>query len=325
MATVVQITRPGGPEVLTVAEVPVGEPGAGQVRLRHTAIGLNFIDIYYRTGLYQVPSYPSGLGQEGAGVITAVGPEVTGFAVGDRVAYGFSPLGAYATERLVPAACLVKLPDGIDDRSAAAMMLKGLTAQYLLRRTYRVKAGDTILFHAAAGGVGLIACQWAKALGATVIGTVGSAAKVALAKAHGCDHVIDNSQENFADRVREITGGQGVPVVYDSLGAATFNQSLDCLAPFGTMVSFGNSTGKVPPLDIGVLAAKGSLYVTRPTLATHAARRDLLEAGAKDLFDVVTSGQVRITINQEYPLAQAADAQRALESRQTTGSTVLLP
>lgn len=325
MATVIQVARPGGPEELAVTEIPVGDPGPGEVRLRQTAIGLNFIDIYFRTGLYQAPSYPSGLGQEGAGIITALGADVTGFAVGDRVAYGFGPLGAYATERLIPAACLVKLPEDVDDRTAAAIMLKGMTARYLLRQTYVVKPGDTVLIHAAAGGVGTIACQWAKALGATVIGTVGSPAKVALAKSHGCDHVIDNSKESFVDRVREITGGQGLPVVYDSLGAATFEQSLDCLRPFGTMVSFGNATGKVPPFDISLLAAKGSLYVTRPTLATHVAKRDLLDATAADLFNAVTSGKVRITINQEYSLVNVADAHRALESRRTTGSTVLIP
>lgn len=325
MATVVQVIRPGGPEVLRVDEATVAAPGPGQVRLRQTAVGLNFIDIYYRSGLYPVPAYPTGLGQEGAGVITAVGPDVTNFAVGDRVAYGFGPLGAYASERLLPASCLIKLPAGIDDRTAAAMMLKGLTAQYLLRRTYRVKAGDVVLFHAAAGGVGLIACQWAKALGATVIGTVGSAEKARLAAAHGCDHVIDYGREDFVARVRDITKGAGVPVVYDSLGAQTFEKSLDCLAPFGVMVSFGNSTGKVPPVDIGMLAAKGSLYVTRPTLATHVARRDLLDGAAAELFDAVTSNQVRIEVRQEWPLAQVAEAHRALEARQTTGSTVLLP
>ena len=318
-----RIHRSGGPEVLTWEEVTVPEPGAGEVKLRHTAIGVNFIDVYQRTGLYALP-HPFIGGQEGAGVVTAVGPGVTGFKAGDRVAYA-GPLGAYAEERLAPASKLVKLPDAIPDESAAAMMLKGMTAEYLLRRTYVVQAGDTILIHAAAGGVGLIACQWAKALGATVIGTVGSDEKAALARAHGCHHPIVTKRDDFVKAVKELTGGKGVPVVYDSIGKDTFDKSLDCLRPRGLMVLFGQSSGKVPPLDLGVLAPKGSLYVTRPTLGTYTASAEDLQLSSKALFEVVASGAVKINVNQRYALKDAQQAHRDLEARKTTGSTILLP
>lgn len=324
MPRAIRIHTPGGPEAMVLEEVAVGNPGAGEIRLRQTAIGLNFIDVYHRTGLYPVP-LPSGIGLEAAGVVEAVGPDVTEFRPGDRVAYCIGGVGAYAEARIIPAERAIKLPDGIDDRTAAAMMLKGLTAQYLLRRTYRVKAGDTILFHAAAGGVGLIACQWAKALGATVIGTVGSDEKAELARAHGCDHVIVYSRENFTDRVREITGGAGVPVVYDSVGKATFAGSLDCLAPLGTMVTFGNATGPVPAVEPGLLASKGSLFLTRPILMHYMAKRADLVAAAQELFDVVLSGKVRIELHQTWPLVEAAEAHRALEARKTTGSSILVP
>ena len=321
----IRFNRTGGPEVLTWEEIPIGSPGAGNVRVRHKAVGLNFIDTYHRTGLYQVPAMPSGLGLEAAGVIEAVGDGVGEFAVGERVAYGTGPIGAYSEARNLPAEKLVKLPDSVDDRTAAAIMLKGLTAQYLLRRTYRVKAGDTILVHAAAGGVGLILCQWAKQLGATVIGTVGSTAKAELARAHGCDHTILYRVEDVPKRVREITGGAGVPVVYDSVGKDTFMHSLDSLAPLGLMVSFGNSSGPVPPFDGILLSQKGSLFFTRPTLMHYAAKRQDLVAMAAELFDVVESGAVKIEINQTYRLFDAAHAHRDLEGRKTTGSTVLLP
>jgi len=304
-------------------QVTVGEPGPGQVRVRNTAVGLNFVDTYQRSGLYpmQLPFTP---GSEGAGVVEAVGPKVKEFKVGDRVAYAGS-VGAYAEVLLRPADRLVKIPAGVDDRTAAAMMLKGLTAQYLVRRTYRVKKGDTILMHAAAGGVGLILCQWAKALGATVIGTVGSDEKAALAKKAGCKHVIVTSRENFTERVKAITKGRGVPVVYDGVGKDTFMGSLDCLQPLGMMVSFGNASGAVPPFNAGILAQKGSLYLTRPTLATYTATRADLVKAAQELFSVVKSRKVKITVNQTYPLREAAQAQRDLESRKTTGQTVLLP
>jgi NADPH2:quinone reductase len=293
------------------------------VLVRNTAVGLNFIDTYQRSGLYpmQLPFTP---GSEGAGVVEAVGPKVKEFKAGDHVAYS-GPVGAYAEVLLRPAARLVKIPAGIDDRTAAAMMLKGLTAQYLLRRTYRVKKGDTILMHAAAGGVGQILCQWAKALGATVIGTVGADEKVALAKKAGCKHVIVTSRENFVERVKEITQGKGVPVVYDGVGKDTFMGSLDCLAPLGLLASFGNASGAVTQFNPGVLAQKGSLFLTRPTLLTYTATREALLAAARELFAVVKSGKVKIVINQTYPLRDAAQAQRDLESRKTTGSTVLIP
>jgi NADPH2:quinone reductase len=320
----IRIHKTGGPEVLTWETVEVGAPGPGQVRLAQTAIGLNFIDVYHRTGLYPA-QLPTGIGMEAAAVVDAVGPDVTELKAGDRVAYASGPLGAYAETRLMPADRVVKLPDAITDRQAAAMMLQGLTAQYLLRRTYKVQAGDRILVHAAAGGVGLILVQWAKHLGATVIGTVGSDAKARLATAHGCDHVILYRQEDFPKRVREVTHGAGVNVVYDGVGKDTFMGSLDCLAPLGMMVSFGNASGPVPPLDLLLLSQKGSLFVTRPTLATYTAKRADLVAAAADLFDVVTRGAVKIEVNQTFALRQAADAHRALEARATTGSTVLLP
>lgn len=314
----------GGPEVLEWDAVQVGEPGPGELRLRQTAVGVNFIDVYHRTGLYPVP-LPSGLGAEAAGVVEAVGPEVTDLKPGDRVAYGTGPLGAYAERRVMPARHVVKLPDVLNERQAAGMMLRGMTAQYLLRRTYRVTEGERVLVHAAAGGVGLILVQWAKHLGATVIGTAGSQAKADIARAHGADHVILYDEEDFPARVRELTGGNGVHVVYDGVGKATFMGSLDCLAPRGMMVSFGNASGAVPPFDLLLLARKGSLYVTRPTLASYTATRDELVASAEDLFNVVTAGAVRIEVGQTFPLELAAEAHRALEARATTGSTVLLP
>jgi NADPH:quinone reductase len=325
MVHAVRMHKPGGPEVLRFEEVEVGEPGPGQVRLRQTAIGLNFIDVYQRTGLYPIANLPAAIGLEAAGVVEKIGPGVEGLKIADRVAYGTGPLGAYAEARLIDAAKVVKLPSAIDDRTAAAIMLKGMTAHYLLRRTYEVKPGDTILIHAAAGGVGLIVCQWAKALGATVIGTVGSEEKAAEAKAHGCDYPILYRKEDFAERVREITKGAGVAVVYDSVGKDTFFKSLDCLRPIGIMVLFGQSSGPVAPIDLGILAQKGSLYVTRPTLMTYCAKRSDLEWAARDLFEVVGSGKVKIEINQTYPLKEAVQAHRDLEARKTTGSTLLLP
>jgi NADPH2:quinone reductase len=314
----------GGPEVLQVDDVQVGEPGDGQARVKHTAIGLNFIDTYHRSGLYPLP-LPSGIGLEAAGVVEAVGKGVTHVKPGDRVGYAGGQPGAYSEVRLVPADRLVKVPGGISDKEVAAMMLKGLTVQYLIRRVYRVERGETVLFHAAAGGVGLIACQWLKALGATVIGTVGSDEKAKIAKAHGCDHTIVYTRENFVERVKQITGGAKVPVVFDSVGKDTFMGSLDCLKPRGLLAMFGNGSGPVSAFDLNLLAAKGSLYVTRPTLMTYTARREDLEAGAKELFDVVKSGKVKIEINQTYKLEDAAQAHRDLEARKTTGSTVLLP
>jgi NADPH2:quinone reductase len=324
MVGMVRVHEIGGPEALRFEQVEVGEPGRGQVRLRQTAVGLNFIDVYFRTGLYPAPSLPFTPGQEGAGVVEAVGDGVTEVAVGERVAYA-PVLGAYAEARLIQADRLVPLPDSISDRQAAAMMLKGMTAEYLLRRTYPVKAGQTILFHAAAGGVGLIACQWARHLGARVIGTVGSEAKAELARAHGCDFPIRYDREDVVARVRELTDGKGVPVVYDSVGKDTFEKSLDCLVPRGMLVTFGQSSGNIPPLNLGVLSQKGSLYVTRPTLVTYNAAREDLLASAKALFDVVQSGAVKIEINQTFALRDAAEAHRALEGRKTTGSTLLLP
>jgi NADPH2:quinone reductase len=325
MVGVVRVHKVGGPEVLRFEDVEVGPPGPGQALLRQTAVGLNFIDVYFRSGMYPPPQLPFIPGLEGAGVVEAVGDGVREVQVGQRVAYASPPIGAYAERRLMAADRLVALPEGLSDEQAAAMMLKGMTAQYLLRQTYPVQRGQTILFHAAAGGVGLIACQWAKHLGATVIGTVGSDAKAELARAHGCAHVIRYDREDVVARVREITGGKGVPVVYDSVGQATFERSLDCLAPRGMLVSFGQSSGKIPPVDLGILSQKGSLYVTRPTLMTYTAERADLLATAKELFEVVQSGAVRILINQRFPLREAAEAHRALESRRTTGSTLLLP
>ncbi len=320
----IRIHQHGGPEVLRWEEVTLPDPGPGEARVRHHAVGLNYIDVYFRSGLYP-QSLPSGLGAEGAGVVEAVGPGVTEVAPGDRVAYAGGPNGSYALARNMPAAKLVRLPDDIDFEQGAAMMLQGLTAQYLLKRTFAVQAGQTILWHAAAGGVGLIACQWAKALGVTVIGTVGSDEKAALARSHGCDHVIVYTRENFVERVREITGGKGVPVVYDSVGKDTWPASLDCLRPLGMMVSFGNASGAVPPINASDLASRGSLFFTRPTLFTYTASREDLVAGANDLFDAVRTGKVRIEVRQRYPLAQAAQAHIDLEARRTTGSTVLVP
>jgi NADPH2:quinone reductase len=324
MSKAIRMHQAGGPEVLQWEDVEVGAPGAGEVHIRHTAVGLNFIDIYHRSGLYPLPM-PSGIGLEGAGVVEAVGSGVTDLKTGDRVAYASAPLGAYAEQRLMPADRLVKLPDGIDERTAAAMMLQGMTVQYLIRRTYKVKAGETVLFHAAAGGVGLIACQWLKHLGVTVIGTVGSDEKAELARAHGCAHTIVYTRENFVERVKEITDGAKVPVVYDSVGKDTWDGSLDCLQRMGMMVSFGNASGAVAPFSAGILSAKGSLYLTRPTLVDYTAKREDLVATAQDLFDVVRSGAVKIEINQTYPLRDAAQAHRDLVDRKTTGSTVLLP
>jgi NADPH:quinone reductase len=324
MTHAIKIYAQGGPEVMKWEAVSVGEPGANEVRLKHTAVGLNYIDTYHRGGMYPI-ALPSILGREGAGVIEAVGSGVTEFKIGDRVAYASSPIGSYSEARLMPAERLVKVPDNITDQQAACMMLKGMTAQYLLRRTFRVKAGDTILAHAAAGGVGLILTQWAKHLGATVIGTVGSAEKAVHAKNAGCDHVINYNTEDFVKRVAEITDGKKCPVVYDGVGEATFAKSLDCLSPLGLMVSYGAASGKVSPFNTGDLAAKGSLYLTRPTLDTYIAKREDLLATAKDLFDVVGTGTVKIDINQTYALKDAAQAHHDLEARKTTGSTVLLP
>ena len=323
MAHAIRIHEAGGPEKMVWEEVPVADPGPGEVRVRNTAVGLNYIDTYHRSGLYPIP-LPAVLGMEGAGVVEAIGPKVKEFKKGDRVAYA-SPIGAYADVLLRPADRLVKVPAGIDDKVAAAIMLKGMTAWYLARRTYPVKKGDTILVHAAAGGVGQLLSQWAKHLGATVIGTVGSDDKVETAKKVGCKHVIVTSKENFVDRVKEITRGAGVPVVYDGVGKATFMPSLDCLRPLGLMVSFGNASGAVDSFNPGILTQKGSLFLTRPTLFTYTAKREDLLLAAKELFDVVKKKVVKISINQTYPLREAAQAHRDLEARKTTGSTVLLP
>ena len=324
MTHAVRIHETGGPEVLRWDVIDVPDPGPGEAVIRQTAAGLNFIDVYFRTGLYPAPSFPTAIGNEGAGVVEAVGDGVTEVAVGDRVAYCMN-LGSYTQRRVIAANQLVRVPDGISDRQAAAVLLKGSTVQYLVRRTYAVQRGDTVLFHAAAGGCGLIACQWLKHLGATVIGTVGTREKAELARAHGCDHPIVYTEESFVDRVRELTGGAGVPVVYDSVGKDTFDDSLRCLRPRGLMVSFGNASGAVEPFRPAVLAAKGSLYLTRPTLATYTATREDLVATTSDVFDVVGQGVVKIEINQTYPLRDAAQAHRDLEARRTTGSTVLLP
>lgn len=324
MSKAIRISKTGGPEVMEYVEVEVGAPGPGEARVRNVACGLNFIDVYFRTGLYPQP-LPAGLGMEGAGVVEAVGAGVTDIQVGDRVAYAGRPIGAYAEVRLMPAAALVRLPDAIGFETAAAMMLQGLTVQYLFRRTYRLQGSETILFHAAAGGVGLIACQWARALGVTMIGTVGSDAKGALAKAHGCAHVINYNTENFVERVREITGGKGVPVVYDSIGNDTFFGSLDCLAPLGMMVSFGNASGPVPPFSLTELASRGSLFITRPSLMSYTATREDLLAMAGELFGMVESGKVKIEINQRYALKDVAQAHIELEARKTTGSSILIP
>jgi NADPH:quinone reductase len=325
MARRIQFSRHGGHDVLELIDQPAAEPGPNEVRVRNHAIGLNFIDTYYRSGLYQPPSLPSGLGGEGAGVVEAVGSAVSHLRIGDRVAYGTGPLGAYAELHVLPAQHLVRLPDSISFEQAAALMLKGLTVQYLLRQTYRVEAGQTILWHAAAGGVGLIACQWARALGVKLIGTVGSQEKAALAEANGAWATIDYSREDVVQRVLELTDGAKCPVVYDSVGKDTWERSLDCVAPRGLLVSFGNASGAVSGVNLGVLAQKGSLYVTRPTLGSYANNAENLQAMADELFELVTSGAIRVEIGRRYPLAEAAKAHEALSGRQTTGSTILLP
>ena len=325
MSLAVQIRQPGGPEELQIVDVPVGEPGPGQIRIRHHAIGLNFIDVYHRTGLYPL-AMPAGIGMEGAGVVEAVGEGVTHLRPGDRAAYASQPPGSYCEVRVMPAQCVCKLPDDISFETGAAMMLKGLTAQYLLKKTLPVEglqSGDPVLFHAAAGGVGLIACQWARALGLQLIATAGTDAKCQLALANGAAHAINYQQEDFAARVKEITAGKGVKVVYDSVGKDTWDKSLECLRPFGLMASFGNASGPVPPFAPGSLGAKGSLYVTRQTLFSHIATRESTQAMADDLFAVVASGRVKIHIDQRYPLAEVQQAHRDLEARKTTGSTIL--
>jgi NADPH2:quinone reductase len=322
MTHAIRIHKTGGPEVLQWETVEVGKPKPGEIRIRHTAVGLNYIDTYHRTGAYPIQT-PATPGLEAAGVVEEIGSGVTELKIGDRVAYASPPMGAYAEMRLMPADRVVKVPDGITDVQAASMMLKGMTAEYLLRRTYTVKAGDTILVHAAAGGVGMILCQWAKHLGATVIGTAGDEIKAKLAKAHGCDHTILYRSEDFVARVAEITGGKKCAVVYDGVGKDTFSKSLDCLKPLGMMVAFGAASGPVAPFDLGILATKGSLFVTRPTLTTYIAQRGDLVKSANALFDVVLKGAVKLEVNQTYPLKNAAQAHRDLEGRKTTGSTVL--
>lgn len=327
MSKAVVIEQVGGPENMKLVDVTVGDPGAGEVRIRHHAIGLNYIDVYQRSGLYALP-LPLQLGMEGAGVIEAVGDGVTHLNIGDRAAYASAPPGSYCDVRVLPAKCVCKLPDAISFETGAAMMLKGLTAQYLLKKTLPaggLNAGDFVLFHAAAGGVGLIACQWARALGLNLIGTAGSDTKCKMALDHGASHAINYSTGDFVAQVKDITGGKGVKVVYDSVGKDTFMKSLDCLSPFGLLATFGNASGKVEPLDIGVLGAKGSLYVTRPTLFTHIATRESTQVMADDLFGLVTSGKVRIPIDQRYALANVQQAHRDLEARKTTGTTILLP
>jgi len=323
----IQISQPGGPEAMHLVDLQVGEPGPGEIRIRHHACGLNFIDVYQRTGLYPLPM-PLSLGMEGAGVVEAVGEGVTHLKVGDRAAYASNPPGSYSLLRVMPAKTVVRLPDAISFETGAAMMLKGLTAQYLLRRTLPqggLQAGDFVLFHAAAGGVGLIACQWAKALGLQLIGTAGSDEKCALAREHGAAFTINYKTEDFLARVKEITGGKGVKVVYDSIGKDTWEKSLDCLRPFGLLVCFGNASGPVPPVNIGLLAAKGSLYITRATLFTHIATREVAQEMSDELFGMVTSGKVKIRIDQRYALKDVAQAHRDLEARKTTGCSVLLP
>jgi NADPH2:quinone reductase len=323
MPKAIQIHKPGGPEVMTWEDVEVGNPGAGEVRLRHHAIGVNYIDVYHRTGLYKL-TLPTVIGMEGAGVVDAIGTGVSGLKPGDRVAYA-SPIGSYSEVRLIPADRVVKVPDGISFETAAGMMLKGMTVQYLIKRTFKVEPGMTVLVHAAAGGVGLIACQWLNAIGVTVIGTVGTDAKAALAKAHGCDHPIVYTRENFVERVKAITGGKGVPVVYDAVGKDVFAGSLDCLSMFGMYVNFGNASGPVPPVEPLLLSQKGSVYMTRPTLMHYTAKREDLVASASDLFDAVKSGKVKIELEQRYALKDAAQSHRDLESRKTTGSAILMP
>jgi NADPH:quinone reductase len=323
MPKAIRIHQTGGPEVMKLEDVPLGEPGPGEIRVRHGAVGVNFVDSYHRTGLYPL-QLPTGLGVEAAGRVEAVGAGVSEVRPGDRVAYMAGP-GSYAEARVVPADRVVKLPEDVSDQTAAAMLVKGLTVQALIRRTYPVKPGDTVVWHAVAGGVGLIAVQWLKALGATVIGTAGSEEKAALSRRHGCDHVIVYTREDFARRVRDLTGGEGVPVVYDSVGKATFEGSIECLRPFGMLVSFGNASGPVPPVDVGMLGRKGSLFLTRPSVFHYVAKRADLERGAAELIDVVRTGRVKIAIGGTWPLAQAAEAHRALEARSTTGSLLLLP
>ena len=323
MTKAIQISQIGGPEVMQLVDIEVGEPGSGEIRLQQKACGINFIDAYFRTGLYKQP-LPTGLGREGAGIVEAVGPDVHHVKVGDRVAYASGPLGAYAQRRIIPANVVVKLPDAISFETAAAVMLKGLTVQYLFRRTFPLQAGQTILFHAAAGGVGLLACQWAKALGVTVIGTVGSAAKASLAKSNGCQYVVNYKEENFVERVKEITQGRGVPVVYDSVGKDTFFGSLDCLSPLGMMVSFGNASGAVPDFNLSELTSRGSLFITRPTLTHYTENRIDLEQMAAELFSMIETKQLNVQINQRYALADVGQAHRELESRSTTGCSILL-
>ena len=325
MVKAIRIGEHGGPEVMKWVETKVPLPQEGEVLIEHGAVGLNFIDVYHRTGLYPVPELPWIIGMEGAGTVIDIGPGVTEVGVGDRVAYAGMPPGSYAEARVIPAHRLVPLPDDITMEMAAAMMLQGMTVSYLFHSCYKVKKGDAILFHAAAGGVGLIACQWAKALGVTIIGTVGSDEKADIARSYGCDHPIVYTRENFTERVREITNGEGVSVVYDSIGKDTFDGSLDSLRPLGTMVSYGNASGPVPDFNLGILGQKGSLFLTRPSLMTYTAKREDLLAHAGRLFDMVTSGKVTIKINQRYPLSEAAQAHMDLEARNTTGSTILLP
>lgn len=321
MVKAIQIRKTGGPAVMKWQDIDLPAPGPGEVQIKHTYVGLNYIDCYFRSGLYPLAGFPSIIGMEGAGLVEAVGAGVKNFRKGNRVAYA-PVLGAYAQKRNIPAASIIKVSSKVSDKDAAAMMLKGMTTEYLIRRTYRVKRGDTVLFHAAAGGVGLIACQWLKHLGATVIGTVGSDTKARLAKRHGCDYPINYNKEDFKEAVMDLTNGKGVPVVYDSVGKTTFNKSLDCLRPRGMMALFGQSSGPVPKVDLGQLAAKGSLYVTRPSLMAYNGTRRELEASANALFDVVGSGAVKIKVNQTYPLKDAVRAHKDLEGRKTTGSTV---
>jgi NADPH2:quinone reductase len=324
MTSAIRFSQFGGPDVLRLEDVTLAEPQPDQVLVRHTAIGVNYVDTYHRTGLYPVP-LPSGIGVEAAGVVERIGSAVRDWKVGDRVAYATAGVGSYAQMRWVLAEHLLRLPDGIDEETAAATLLKGMTAEFLIRRTFRVEAGQTVLFHAAAGGVGLIACQWLAALGVRVIGTVGSDEKAAIARSHGCQETIVYTRENFAQRVRELTDGKGVPVVYDSVGKSTFMGSLDCLSLRGLLVSFGNASGKPDPVDLGLLGQKGSLYVTRPSLASYAGTREERARSAAALFAMLSSGQIRVEIAGRFPLAQAADAHRSIESRHTVGSTLLVP
>ncbi len=324
-AKAIRINEPGGPEVLRYEDVEVPAPGPGEALVRHSAVGLNYIDIYLRSGVYPLPSYPAGLGFEAAGTVEAIGEGVTEVKPGDRVAYAGAPIGAYAQARVMPAHRLIVIPQSIDFETGAAMMLQGMTVEYLIRRTYEVKPGDKVLFHAAAGGVGLIACQWLSDIGATVIGTVGSEEKATLAKDHGCHHTINYREENFTDQVKELTNGTGVDVVYDSIGADTWVGSLDCLRPRGMMVTYGNSSGVIKDVDLGILSQKGSLYVSRPTLFSYTDTRQDLELSAGRLIDMIVSDKVKIRVNQRYALADVAQAHIDLEARKTTGSTVLLP